>query len=99
MKLDCGHNPRCVRLVDTVAPLLPLDRSISENLAAVQDGLERLARAVPPDQRGQDPLARIVYLLVAGRIAPQTAINHLRTLLDQPALTIPLQLNERSLHG
>jgi hypothetical protein len=99
MQLDCGHNPRCVRLGDTVAPLPPLDRSIPENLAIVQDGLARLARAVPPDQRHQDPLARVVYLLVARRIAPQTAINQLRTLIDQPALTIPLQLNERSLHG
>jgi DNA repair protein RadC len=39
MRLACGHNPRCVRLGDAIAPLRPLDRSIEENLASVREGL------------------------------------------------------------
>lgn len=81
MRLTCGHNPRCVRLGDAIAPLKPLDRSIQENLACVRERLERLARSIPPDQRDQEPIAKAIYLLVAGRISPQTAINQLRHLV------------------
>ena len=88
MRLACGHNPRCVRLGDAIAPLRPLDRSTDENLACVRDGLAYLARAVPPNQQNQEPVSKIVYLLVAGRISPQTAINQLRSLV-QPNPTVP----------
>jgi hypothetical protein len=94
MRLECGHNPRCVRLGDAVAPLRPLDRSVSENVATVQAGLVQLAHMVPLDRRNQEPISKIVYLLVANRIAPQTAINQLRHLLHQPTpfqhATIPM---------
>jgi hypothetical protein len=92
MRLACGHNPRCVRLGDAIAPLPPLDRSIDENLASVREGLERLAKAVPPDQRNQEPVSRIVYLLVAGRISPQTAINRLRGLARTSEPFLPARL-------
>jgi hypothetical protein len=81
MRLTCGHNPRCVRLGDAIAPLHPLDRSIDENLASVREGLAYLAKAVPPNQQNQEPISKIVYLLVARRISPQTAINQLRGLV------------------
>lgn len=82
MKLDCGHNNRCIRLGDAIIPLQPLDRSIDENLTDVQDGLERITLLVPPDEREQDPVARIVYLLLARRIAPQSAIDQLHYLIE-----------------
>ena len=84
MYLSCGHNPRCVRLGDAIAPLQPLNRSINENLASVQDGLTRLARVAPVDQQSQDPASKIIYLLIAGRISPQAAISQLHNLMDQP---------------
>ena len=80
MRLTCGHNNRCIRLGDAIAPLQPLDRSIEENLTHVREGLARLAKAVPSDKQTQDPVSKIVYLLVAGRISPQSAINQLRDL-------------------
>ncbi len=83
MRLTCGHNPRCVRLGDAVAPLRPLDRSIPENLAVVRESLDNLARSVPPDQRDQEPVSKTIYLLVAGRISPHTAINRLRYLIEE----------------
>jgi len=82
MRLTCGHNPRCVRLGDAVSPLRPLDRSTQENLACVREGLECLARSVPPDQRDQEPVSKTIYLLVAGRISPRSAIHQLRHLIE-----------------
>jgi len=98
MRLACGHNPRCVRLGDAIAPLRPLDRSIDENLACVRDGLAHLAKAVPPDKQNQEPVSKIVYLLVAGRISPQTAINQLRGLVqpNQPFLPARLPVSEQT---
>lgn len=98
MRLACGHNPRCVRLGDAIAPLHPLDRSIAENLASVRDGLARLAKAVPPDQQNQEPVSKIVYLLVVGRISPQTAINQLRGLVlpTEPFLPARLPISEQT---
>jgi hypothetical protein len=98
MRLACGHNPRCVRLGDAVAPLRPLDRSIVENLACVREGLARLAKAVPPNRQNQEPVSKIVYLLVAGRISPQTAINQLRGLTrrNPPFLPARLPVNEQT---
>ena len=102
MRLACGHNPRCVRLGDAIAPLRPLDRSIDENLACVREGLARLAKAVPPDRQNQEPVSEfdrrvkhIVYLLVARRISPQTAINQLRGLVrpDEPFLPALISLS------
>jgi hypothetical protein len=81
MHLACGHNPRCVRLGDVITPLLPLNRSIEENLAMVCEGLAYLVKTVPLDQQSQEPVSKIVYLLVAGRISPQMAINHLHSLV------------------
>jgi hypothetical protein len=81
MRLACGHNPRCVRLGDAIAPLRTLDRSIDENLVSVREGLAHLAKAVPPDQQNQEPISKMIYLLVAGRISSQTAINQLRGLV------------------
>ena len=92
MRLACGHNPRCVRLGDAIAPLRPLDRSIDENLACVREGLAHLAEAVPPDQQNQEPVSKIVYLLVAGRISPQTAINQLRGLVPRSEPFLPTRL-------
>ena len=92
MRLACGHNPRCVRLGDAITPLRPLDRSIDENLASVREGLTHLAKAVPPDQQNQEPVSKIVYLLVAGRIAPQTAINQLRGLVRTSEPFLPARL-------
>lgn len=92
MRLACGHNPRCVRLGDAIAPLRPLDRSIDENLASVREGLAHLAKAVPPDQQNQEPVSKIVYLLVAGRISPQTAINQLRGLARTSEPFLPARL-------
>lgn len=92
MRLACGHNPRCVRLGDAIAPLRPLDRSIDENLASVREGLAHLAQAVPPDQQNQEPVSKIVYLLVAGRISPQTAINQLRGLVQTGEPFLPARL-------
>lgn|GEM_PF-1151905 len=98
MRLACGHNPRCVRLGDAVAPLRPLDRTIDENLACVREGLAGLAKAVPPDKQIQEPVSKIVYLLVAGRIAPQTAINQLRRLVrtNEPFLSARLPAIEQT---
>jgi hypothetical protein len=81
MRLVCGHNNRCVRLGDAIAPLQPLNRSIEGNLHSVRAGLANLAQAVPPDRQNQEPVSKIVYLLVAGRISPQTAINQLHSLI------------------
>jgi len=81
MRLSCKHNNRCIRLGDVIAPLPPLDRTIEENLASIRKGLAYMARAVPPNHQNQDPIAKIVYLLVAGRISPQTAINRLQSLV------------------
>ena len=92
MRLACGHNPRCVRLGDAIAPLRPLDRSIDENLASVREGLAHLAKAVPPDQQNQEPVSKIVYLLVAGRISPQTAINQLCGLVQTTEPFLPARL-------
>jgi hypothetical protein len=99
MRLACGHNPRCVRLGDAIAPLRPLDRSIDENLASVREGLAHLAKAVSPDQQNQEPVSEfdrqvkhIVYLLVAGRISPQTAINQLRGLVRTNEPFLPARL-------
>jgi hypothetical protein len=80
MRLACGHNPRCVRLGDAITPLSPLNRSVNENLAMVCQGLAYLVKAVPLDQQNQEPVTKIVYLLVAGRISPQIAINQLHSL-------------------
>ena len=98
MRLACGHNPRCVHLGDAIAPLPPLDRSIDENLACVREGLAHLAKAVPPDKQNQEPVSKIVYLLVAGRIAPQTAINQLRGLVQasEPFLPARLPVSEQT---
>jgi hypothetical protein len=89
MRLTCGHNNRCVRLGDAVARLKPLDRSINENLASVQDGLARLAKTVPPDKQTQDPASKIVYLLLAGRISPQSAIDQIRFLVEDQVESRP----------
>ena len=80
MRLVCGHNPRCVRLNDAITPLPPLNRSIEENLAMVCEGLAYLIKTVPIDQQNQEPVTKIVYLLIAGRISPQQAINQLQRL-------------------
>ena len=92
MQLACGHNPRCVRLGDAVAPLPALDRSIDENLVCVREALTHLAQAVPPDRQNQEPVSKIVYLLVAGRISPQTAINQLRGLAQSNGPFLPARL-------
>ena len=81
MHLACGHNPRCVRLGDAITPLPPLNRSIEENLAMVCQGLAYLVKTVPLDQQNQEPISKIVYLLVASRISPQIAINQLHSLV------------------
>lgn len=81
MHLACGHNPRCVRHGDAITPLPPLNRSIEENLAMVCEGLAYLVKTVPLDQQSQEPVSKIVYLLIAGRISPQMAINHLHSLV------------------
>jgi hypothetical protein len=98
MRLACGHNPRCVRLGDAIAPLHPLDRSIEENLASVREGLVNLAKAVPPNQQNQEPVSKIVHQLVAGRITPQTAINQLRGLVrtNEPFLPTRLPVIEQT---
>jgi hypothetical protein len=97
MRLTCGHNPRCVRLGDAITPLRPLDRSIDENLACIREGLTQLAKAVPPDRQNQEAVPefdrqvkQIVYLLVAGRISPPTAIYQLRGLIAASPLSIPV---------
>lgn len=92
MRLDCGHNPHCVRLGDAITPLKPLDRSIDENQASVREGLAHLAKAVPPDQQNQEPVSKIVYLLVAERISAQTAINQLRGLVRTNEPLLPTQV-------
>lgn len=92
MRLACRHNNRCVRLGDAITPLRPLDRSIDENLACVREGLARLAKAVPSNQQNQEPVSKIVYLLVAGRISPQTAINQLRGLAPAAEPFLPARL-------
>lgn len=97
MRLACGHNPRCVRLGDAIAPLRPLDQTIEENLNCVREGLANLAKAVPSDQQNQEPVSKIVYLLVAGRISPQMAINQLRSLVhtNEPFLPGRLPVTEQ----
>jgi len=92
MRLTCGHNNRCVRLGDAIAPLQQLDRSIEENLASVRAGLADLAKAVPPCKQNQEPVSKIVYLLIAGRISPQTAINQLRGLAQPVVPFLPARL-------
>lgn len=98
MRLACGHNPRCIRLGNAIAPLQPLDRSIDENMACIRAGLAHLAKMVPPNQKNQEPVSKIIYLLVAGRISPQTAINQLRDLVqsNQSFLPARLPINERT---
>ncbi|NJD60807.1 MAG: hypothetical protein C3F13_16280 [Anaerolineales bacterium] len=81
MHLACGHNPRSVRLNDAITPLPPLDRSIEENLGMVCEGLAYLIKTVPFDQQNQEPVSKIIYLLLAGRISPQLAINQLQSLV------------------
>ena len=92
MRLACGHNNRCVRLGDAIAPLHPLDRSIDENLASVRAGLTYLAKTVLPDQQIEERIfefdrqvEHIVYMLLAGGISPQTAINQLLGLMGTNA--------------
>ena len=81
MRLACKHNSRCARLGDAIAPLRPLDRSIEENLACVRETLAQLAKAVPPEQQNQDFVSKTIYLLVAGRISPQSAIDRLKGMI------------------
>lgn len=97
MRMECGHNNRCVRLGDAIVPLQPLNRPVAENLAHVREGLEILIRRVPPDQQNQEPISKIVYLLLAGRISPQTAINQLRQLME-PSIPIAVQIPEKIEH-
>lgn len=98
MYLSCGHNPRCVRLGDAVAPLRPLNSSIQQNLEYVREGIQHLASSVPLSQRNQEPVSKIIYLLVAGRISPQTAINKLRCLVEDQVTpeSLPLPVLERA---
>ena len=58
----------------------------------MREGLAHLAKAVPSDQQNQEPISKIVYLLIAGRISPQTAINQLRGLVrtSEPFLSARL---------
>jgi hypothetical protein len=81
MRLVCKHNARCARLGDAITPLRPLDRSIEENLACVRGTLFQLAKAVPPEKQNQDVVSKTIYLLVAGRISPQTAIDRLKGIM------------------
>jgi hypothetical protein len=87
-----------VRLGDAITPLPPLNRSIEENLAMVCEGLAYLVKTVPLDQQNQEPISKIVYLLVAGRISPQTAINELRSLVQtsDPLLSARLPVIEQT---
>ncbi len=78
MRLACKHNSRCVRLGDAIAPLRPLDRSIEEDLASVREALAQLAKAVPSNEHNQDFISKTIYLLIAGRISPQSAIDRLK---------------------
>ncbi len=98
MRLECRHNPRCVRLGDAITPLHALDRSIDENLSSVREGLALLINALLPDQQNQEPFSKVVYLLIAGRISPQTAISQLRNLAqsNQPFLPAKLPVNEQT---
>jgi hypothetical protein len=98
MHLACGHNPRCVRLGDAITPLPPLNRSIDENLAMVCEGLAYLVKTVPLDQQNQEPVSKVIYLLVAGRISPQTAINELRGMVQtsDPLLSARLPVIEQT---
>jgi hypothetical protein len=92
MRLACGHNPRCVRLGDAITPLPPLNRSVRENLAMVSEGLAYLVKNVPFDQQNPEPVSKIVYLLVAGRISPQVAINQLHSMIQTAELFETLRL-------
>jgi hypothetical protein len=103
MRLTCGHNPRCVRLGDAIAPLCPLDRTIDENLASIREGLTNLAKAVPSNLQNEEPasevdrqIKQIVYLLVTGGISPQTAIDQLSGLvrLNESFFPVQLPINE-----
>jgi hypothetical protein len=69
-----------LRLGDAIAPLRPLNRSIEESLACVRETLAQLAKAVPPEQQNQDLVSKTIYLLIAGRISPQSAIDRLKGL-------------------
>jgi hypothetical protein len=98
MRLSCGHNNRCVRLGDAVVPLQPLNGYVAENLAHVREGLEELIRRVQPERQKQEPVTKIVYLLLAGRISPQTAISQLRRLMEAStpiAVQIPEKINHK----
>jgi hypothetical protein len=97
MRLSCGHNNRCVRLGDAVVPLQPLDGPVAENLVHVREGLEDLIRRVPSEQQNQEPISKIVYLLLAGRISPQMAINQLHRLMEA-STPIAVQIPERIKH-
>lgn len=57
-----------------------MNRSIEESLACVRETLAQLAKAVPPEQQNQDLVSKTIYLLIAGRISPQSAIDRLKGL-------------------
>jgi len=96
LDLPCDHSGRCARLGDAITPLTfaasrpgmtgaEHEARILRNVQAVRDGLAYLAANVPPGQLVIDTPARVVYELLAGQLAPQTAIETLREAITRAA--------------
>jgi hypothetical protein len=64
----------------------------------VCEGLAYLVKTVPLDQQNQEPVSKVIYLLIAGRISPQTAINELRGMVQtsDPLLSARLPVIEQT---
>ncbi len=79
---DCKCQPgRVVRLGDCIAPLVPSgprNTLTPADIPAIRAALAAIARAVRPEDRRCDPAARVVYLLLAGQMAPDKAIAEIR---------------------
>jgi hypothetical protein len=86
------HPTRVARLGAAITPLRfaydndpGYPESVEERIRAIQEAVARLAREVGPQGAPEpDPAASIVYRLLAGVLAPETAIEEIRELLSRP---------------
>lgn len=82
-KLCVCEPRRVVRLGDCIAPLNVREpkRGLADvDIPQIREALAAIARAVKPEDRKCDPAARVVYLLLAGQMAPDSAIAEIRCI-------------------
>jgi len=82
-----GHPARVAVFGSAILPLIfPGDRdreyhtTTEECVERIQKALERIVQEVGPHPATPDPAASIVYRLVAGVLAPEPAIQEIRSL-------------------